>query len=943
MGNNFNIKKQLKKGTMKKTALLSTTIILSIAALFLFLNFNSNSNHLQKKVRSSGSPKASVESKKLRSEYYFNMLRDPRTNTIPKNIREIELNYSRKLPAANRLFKNNSALKLEWKEAGPVDLGGRTRALAIDVKNSNVILAGGVSGGIWKSTDKGITWKLKTSPNEVQSVVALAQDTRDGHSNTWYYSAGEMDGSAGDRSGAAKFFGGGVYKSVDNGETWNLLASTKVSSNVEWSDIYSFTTSIVVNPKTGSVFLATNGGIIAKSVNAGGAFSPSLGALNEHLRTDIKVNKDGVLLAVLSQKSNSPTQTNAPGFYYSTDDGSTWKFINSTSYPAEHDRTVLAFATSKPNLAYALMNTGGKYQTSQADDLRMFRIDLNTEQVEDLSENIQVFSDEENGKLSSQGNYNMALGVHPANENIVFFGLTNVYRTLDGFATKIDNKLVNWIGGYTVKNDNSSHPSLHPDVHTFVFDPKNPDDVWVAHDGGLSFSSQASTTNYVELFPWEDRDKTYNVTQYYTMSISENANDSRILGGAQDNGTPYFRFDGSVASPYKDVSTGDGSYSYVGTKLAYSSTQNGSVTRLEYDSNGDPDLTKWSSITPQDASGQLFINPFVVDPVDEDYMYYLAGNMLWRNNELSKLPEFNQDKLTQGWTSIDLQLPQNYVYSTASVSKTPAHILYLGAYSDSGNPIVLKLQNSKTATVASDISPNLPEVTAGSYVSGIAVNPLDANEIIVSFSNYGIIGLFYSKDGGASWQAIEGNLQGGPTNQGPSIRSATILPFNNSKVYLVATSTGVYSTDNLNGMNTVWGLEAPNLIGNVVVETIASRISDGVVVAATHGRGAFWGKVGGSVSADQIAELPSKYTLEQNYPNPFNPSTSISYSIPASAELKLRVYDNIGREVATLVNGKQNAGKHSVNFNASQLASGVYYYRIESAGFNQTKKMILIK
>lgn len=928
---------------MKIKSQITGLVVLLIAALFSSADLGINSSSIFPKVRSSGSPKAKIESKKMRSDYFFNKLRDPRLNEIPSNIREIEITYSKTLPTSRKLFKGNNTLKFDWQEAGPVDLGGRTRALAIDIKNSNVILAGGVSGGVWKSTDKGITWNLKTSPNEIQSVVAIAQDTRDGFTSTWYYSAGEMDGSAGDRSGGAKFYGGGVYKSTDNGETWQILSSTKVQSNVEWSDIYSFTNEIIVNPKTGSVFIATNAGLIVKSTDQGNTFTPSLGALNEHLRTDIKVNKDGALLASLSQKTNSQSQSNNPGFYYSTDDGATWKFITSANYPSEHDRTVLAFAASKPNVAYALMNTGNKFQNTQADDLRMLKIDINTEQIEDLSNNIQVYSTEENGLLNSQGNYNMALAVHPANENIVFFGLTNVYRTLDGFATKIEDKKVNWIGGYTVENNNSSHPDLHPDVHAFVFDPNSADDLWVAHDGGLSFTSQASTTNYQELFPWTNKDRTYNVTQYYTMSIYDTPNDSRLLGGTQDNGTPYFRFDGSNASPHRDVSTGDGSYSYLGAKYAFVSTQNGSVVRLGYDQNGNPDPTRWSSITPNDATGQLFINPFVVDPQDEDYMYYLAGNLLWRNKELSNLPDFNPDKLSQGWTSLDLNLPQNYVYTTLSISKNPAHILYLGAYSDAGNPVVFKLENSKTGTAAVNISPNLSQVTSGSYVSAIAVNPQNANEIILCLSNYGIIGLFHSNDGGSNWTAIEGNLQGGSNNQGPSIRSAIILPFNNSKLYLVATSTGVYSTETLDAMNTVWSLEAPSLIGNVVVETIAGRSSDGVVVVATHGRGAFRGQINGAVSVNQNASIPSNYSLSQNYPNPFNPSTSISYSIPKESNVKLTIYDVTGGEVSTLVNGKQNAGQYSVRFNAQGLASGVYYYRVEADAYSSTKKMILIK
>jgi aminopeptidase N len=89
--------------------------------------------------------------------------------------------------------------------------------------------------------------------------------------------------------------------------------------------------------------------------------------------------------------------------------------------------------------------------------------------------------------------------------------------------------------------------------------------------------------------------------------------------------------------------------------------------------------------------------------------------------------------------------------------------------------------------------------------------------------------------------------------------------------------------------------------------------------------------------------VPAQYSLEQNYPNPFNPSTSIEYSLPKSGFVSLKVFNVLGKEVATLVNGQNDAGKHKVDFNAIDLNSGVYFYRIESANFVETKKMILLK
>ena len=88
---------------------------------------------------------------------------------------------------------------------------------------------------------------------------------------------------------------------------------------------------------------------------------------------------------------------------------------------------------------------------------------------------------------------------------------------------------------------------------------------------------------------------------------------------------------------------------------------------------------------------------------------------------------------------------------------------------------------------------------------------------------------------------------------------------------------------------------------------------------------------------------PAKYSLEQNYPNPFNPSTVIEYQIPAESRVSLKVFDVLGREVKTIVDKNQSAGKYKINFNAGRLSNGIYYYRLTSGNFVKTKKMIVLK
>jgi hypothetical protein len=85
------------------------------------------------------------------------------------------------------------------------------------------------------------------------------------------------------------------------------------------------------------------------------------------------------------------------------------------------------------------------------------------------------------------------------------------------------------------------------------------------------------------------------------------------------------------------------------------------------------------------------------------------------------------------------------------------------------------------------------------------------------------------------------------------------------------------------------------------------------------------------------------YSLSQNYPNPFNPNTVIEYSIPESKFVSLIVYDMLGREVTVLVNENQQAGNYKVELNAENLSSGIYYYKISSGKYVETRKMILLK
>ena len=111
-------------------------------------------------------------------------LADPNTGFIPKNIRKKEMIFAKTLPISSTLNKSN------WIHRGPYNVGGRTRALAIDVLDENILLAGGASGGMFRSVDGGQSWQMTTNPNQLHNVTCVSQDTRAGNENVWYFGSG---------------------------------------------------------------------------------------------------------------------------------------------------------------------------------------------------------------------------------------------------------------------------------------------------------------------------------------------------------------------------------------------------------------------------------------------------------------------------------------------------------------------------------------------------------------------------------------------------------------------------------------------------------------------------------------------------------------------------------------------------------------------------------
>jgi hypothetical protein len=831
-------------------------------------------------------------------------------------------------------------------------VGGRTRAFGIDVANANILLAGCVSGGMWRSSDGGTSWTKTTVATALHSVTCLAQDTRTGQRATWYYGTGEYRGNSASGGGAA-YSGDGIYKSTDNGLTWSPLSSTVSGTPHQFDQYFDYVWNVATDPSSSQqeVYAATTMAVL-RSTDGGGSWSPVRGTYgNTSPRfTDVAVTTGGVVYAALSSlKLDGTMGATAAGIYRSTD-GLTWANITPGTWPSTYGRIVLAIAPSNQSVVYFLVHqTGGTDGVNQINGHQFWKytyVSGDGSGAGGTWQNRGVNLPNESGVagnavFDTQNAYDMVVRVKPDNPDFVIVGAVNLYRSTDGFATGS-----NWtrIGGYAGPGTYSQYVNQHPDHHSGEFLPGDPQTFISGHDGGLSKTTSITAPSV----SWSNLNNGYVTAQFYTIALDHaTSGNAVVVGGTQDNGS-WWTGSSSATSPWSAQLSGDGAGCAVadGRTSYYLSSQNGVTYRLLLNSGGS--LTDYARVDPTGASGYIFINPFVLDPSDTRIMYLPAGSSLWRNGNLTQIPTWTVSSSTAdnttnvNWTNLTAAGVAGSTITALGVSTaSPQSRLYYGT----NDGKVFRLDNAAAAsasTAPTDVwtAKGFP---ASAYVSSIAVDPTNGNNALVVFSNYGVVSLFMTTNGGTTWTAVAGNLEqfANGTGNGPSCRAAVIVPYGGSTTYLVGTSTGLYSTQTLNGSSTVWSQEGASTIGNVVVTALAARRTDGTVVAGTHGRGAFSGTIPATAVEDE--SLPVQTSLLPNYPNPFNPSTTIRFRVAHSGPVTVTLYTTGGELVATLLRGVREAGEHEVVWEPRGLASGTYICRLDAGDVRQSRKLLYVR
>lgn len=909
------------------------TFIVTLLAGMFFTQLQAQNNH------QFGNP----DDPEGRGAWELKRQADPETGKIPDRIREKELMFSNTLPADDQ-FSNRSE-NINWHQRGPWNVGGITRALAMDVNDENILLAGTNSGGVWRSTNGGQSWTQITAKDDYHGITCIAQDKRPGHTNVWYFGSGDPFCSA--SGGGAFYSGNGLYKSTDSGLTWTKLAATAPNTpqtfDSNWDIIYKVIT--YPNDTVNDVVFTATYGNIYKSINGGTTWSVVKGNGSAYW-TDVNVTPAGVVYATIGSDGGGKGIWRSP-------DGINFTNITPPNFPATYDRIVSAFAPTNENVVYFLGNTPGfgTPDTNFVGDVewnslwKYTYISGNGDSAggiwEDLSNSLPTTGGPFD-KFYCQGSYDLVIKVKPDDENVVFIGGTNLYRSTNGFADPSTNRFV---GGYkegTTLPIVLGYENHHPDQHEILFYPSDPNKMLSGNDGGVF-----RTNNCLQdTMQWIPLNNGYITSMFYTLAIDHGTpGNDIVIGGTQDNGS-WFTNDTILTSPWVTPRGGDGSFCAIadGRTAYYFSIQNGKMMKANVDNNGA--ITSYARIDPIGGKGYQFINPYTLDPSNNNIMYLAAGKYLWKNSDLSGIPMINNwDTISTNWVQWPDSVPLSGAEVTAiGVSKNPANRVYYGT----NKKRVYRIDNAHVGTptpvdITGNTAPNV--FPANGYVNCIAVDPQDADKVMVVFSNYSVYSVFYTENGGGRWRKVAGNLEQNisGSGNGPSVRWASIIhPPEGGTAYLLGTSTGLYGTVNLDSTNTVWVQLAANEIGKIVVSMMDYRESDGRLIVSTHSSGMY------STYIKNTNQLPNLTALKQLavqhnvnlYPNPTFDFLNIEFDLDKEERVALSLFDVMGRNISVLKAKNYGAGKHKVNMDMNNLPPGTYYVKI-SIDKQEINKLVL--
>ncbi|MBC8146274.1 MAG: T9SS type A sorting domain-containing protein [bacterium] len=886
--------------------------------------------------RTADNPYARAEWDRLR-------LCDPRTNEIPAHARTNELAFARAMERDARAFKpaSSRAGDMQIRSIGPRNVGGRTRALAIDRTNRDVMLTGGANGGIWRSIDAGASWLRVSENDDLQNITSIVQSDQPADGSVWYAGTGELLSTTTRRTSRnirTLGTGTGIYRSVDRGVTWTVVRGTEVSTqpnslgdpfSAVWKLERPTSTS---DPAPDGLIATCYGGIYSLGAGSEPSITMIAGdSANPPFNTDVACTKRDAWFFGFSC-SDAGTRPDTYGIWKYNPVSKSMKNISPPGLSPLIRRIVLAVAPSDDRIMYVFIHSAPQWAaryTSFGSSMSLWKYVDNDSGAGTWSnlDDWLTYVD-----LHPLAGYAMCLAVHPLDTNTVFIGGSSLVRSRSGFRNEYDGEI---IGGYIRYN----MPGwLHPDMHNVVFDANNPDKMFVACDGGV-YSIDDSRTFETPLF--SELNNGYVSTMAYGVSLDHD--DDFVVAGFQDNFN-WVTWSSDASEPWTNMGGGDGCTNAIlpNRDVVFTTSQYGSTNALIR--IGDVHDFAAVDVTPALASqtaGISFITNIKLSP-DNGYLYMPLRNKLIRYPDPIKARDPNLDHKNR-WeelTDVELNVPSTSAISAYAFSTQTPENLYAGT--SEGNIFHLSTINGRTF-VADVTGLNFP---SNGFISSIDVDPRDDAHVIVSFSNYGVESIFLTTNGGESWTPFGQNLEsdGDFAGWAPSVRCVKIIPDGDRTAYIAGTSVGLFSHVGRSS-DVAWQHEGASTLGNIIVEALDYRGSDGRIAIGTHGAGIYIGETSGlSGAGDYVSH--DYFALEQNVPNPASSTTTIRFNIRRQSHVGLSLYNAAGQKVMDLLESNMGAGRHSVTLAEElidQLPSGQYYYRIVAGNEIATRAMTITK
>ncbi|MFW6019224.1 MAG: T9SS type A sorting domain-containing protein [Bacteroidales bacterium] len=756
--------------------------------------------------------------------------------------------------ARKELKKNASgqkALGLQWDNIGPGNVGGRTRGLCIDPDNPKTMYAGGVSGGLWKTTTGGSSWQQISDIDENLSISSVEM----GPDGEIYVGTGERFANVlGNNFSTPGVIGTGIYKSTD-GTNFDLISSTIPSATNSSSVSWAFVNRIAVDTTDGDVWAATNNGLKYSDDGGSSWQDPPLLPNGQPLNgnsMDVKISPNGMVAATVGSS------------VFISETGELNDFVDvSTGDPnmlpdSDISRVELAMAHNDQTI-YAVIAEGGDPQSTDYGSLKNIYMSDDKGSSWSVvgpggSSSFDVFGS------NNQGGYDNVVAVDPDNPYHIFVGGINMWEGTQITSgqpfswQQITQGTLDQLGGTQTEH------YVHVDHHVYKFHPNKSDVMFAGTDGGIF-----KTTNKGETF--NALNKNYNVTQFYTLAIGPRGG---VMGGTQDNSTPYVSGHGNTPTDADVLFYGDGghaAFSVLDQDVFFASSYYGISGRsldkgdtwergAEFNSDGDEvpgyyserlisEGFEGSFVTPvklwesanvnnsrdsvwykdpdnDHAAGDTVIArsntnryPFkhildqplnkedsiqIADPVQS--RYYLGTNdAVWMTREaldFSVTPEWFRIADIDG-TVQSMQISQD------------GDVMYVGTQGGSSNGRIYRINNIMSAwdSTAADATSSqqsievdmIKEFSQGRFVTSIALDPEDKDHIIVTLGNYGESNYVYRSTDAMSnnptFQSVQGDLPEMPIY-------ASLIPMFNSDNVILGTEYGIYATDDISASSVTW-------------------------------------------------------------------------------------------------------------------------------------------